>query len=85
MMIPEWCQKALPRFFYFMHAICKIPCFLHIAVGFYLNHAYKTVNREPMEHCSQRFLQFPDKGDESYVPEDYRAHRPWEQEHEDRA
>ena len=28
-----------------MHIICKIPCFLHNAVGFYLHHAYKTLNK----------------------------------------
>lgn len=43
MMIPEWCQKALPRFFYAHYMYNLI--FLHNAVDIYLNHAYKTVNK----------------------------------------
>ena len=69
-----------------MYTVCKTLAFLHIVVGFYLNPAYKTVNRE-QGRAAMRFVcgQFPEKGDDRYVSEDYRAHRPWEQEHENRA
>ena len=38
------CGKQIILLF-FTHIICKIPQFLHKAVGFYLHHAYKTVNK----------------------------------------
>ena len=37
-----------------LHTICKASHFLHNAVGFYLNPAYKTVNREQVEDYSKR-------------------------------
>lgn len=71
---------------FFMHTICKIFYFLHTSVGFYINPAYKTVNREQKQDRHAVCLRtVPEKGEDRYVSEDYRAHRPWEQEHEDGA
>ena len=52
---------------FFVYAVSKKVIFLQKAVGFYLNHAYKTVNRELKGICKVIFCQFPEKGDDAMM------------------